>query len=79
MQLTSVDEIIRQAMEVAARLDALSTRDDRATTLATLEWAQQEYAALMRQRESLPSGDTALVDVLLDNVRARLKFFGNRS
>jgi len=78
-QPISINEFILDAMDVAAQLDAIGIRDHRATTLATLEWAEQEYAELVIARKCLPTaGDTAVIDGLLDSIRARLKFFEKR-
>ena len=76
----SVNELILDAMNVAARLDALARRDYREITLLALERAENDYAALVRRRDSLSvsTGDNAVLDRLLDSVRARLRFYQNR-
>jgi hypothetical protein len=77
-QLISVNQFILHAVEVAARLDALSTRDDRETILPILQRAGEEYVALVEGRNALVPADSAGLDVMLDNLQARLKFFQKR-
>jgi hypothetical protein len=77
-QLISVNQFILQAVEAAARLDALSTRDDRETILPILQRAGEEYVALVKGRNALVPADTAGLDVMLENLQARLKFFQKR-
>lgn len=79
-QLISITQCTVETMDLAARLDLLGIRDDREATLAILERAEEEYADLLCRRNALsyPAGDTAALDYLLDNVRARLKFFSKR-
>ena len=80
MQLISVNQLVREATELAARLDALGARDYREITLLALQRAEEEYAALVEARSALTgsAGETAALDALLDNLRARLKFFAKR-
>ena len=79
-QLISVNQLIQEASELAARLDALAARDYREITLLALQRAEEEYAALVERRAALAAsaGQTAALDALLDNLRARLKFFAKR-
>ena len=78
--LISVTQCVIQAMDLVARLDAIGHRDDREATLATLRRAEEEYAELVKCRNALsdPVGQTAALDYMLDNLRARLKFFAKR-
>lgn len=80
MQLISVNQLVREATELAARLDALGARDYREITLLALQRAEEDYAALVERRAALATsaGETAALDALLDNLRARLKFFARR-
>lgn len=80
MQLPSINQLILDATDVATRLDALGKRDYREITLLALRQAEDDYAALVRRRASLPtsSEELAVLDGLLDNLRARLKFFARR-
>lgn len=80
MQLISVNQLVQEATELAARLDALGARDYREITLLALQRAEEDYAALMERRAALTAsaGETAALDALLDNLRARLKFFAKR-
>jgi len=79
-QPISVTQCIIEAMDVVARLDAIGLRDDRQTTLAALRRAEEEYAELVKHRNALsePVGQTAALDYLMDDLRARLKFFAKR-
>ena len=77
MQLISVNQFILDATEVAARLDAISRDDDRAVIVPIVQRAKEDYAALMKRRDALP-GEIAVLDILLDKLRARLKFFEKR-
>jgi len=67
-------------MDVVAGLDGIGLRDDRETTLATLQGAEEEYAELVIRRNalSIPASDAAALDDLMDDLRARLKFFAKR-
>lgn len=80
MQLISVNQLVGEASELAARLDALGARDYREITLLALQRAEEEYAALVERRAlvTASAADTATLDALLDNLRARLKFFAKR-
>lgn len=80
MQLVSVKQLVQEATDLAARLDALGAREYREITLLALQRAEEEYAGLLKRRASLAAtaGETAALDALLDNVRARLKFFAKR-
>ena len=78
VQLISVNETILEAVEVAARLDAISSRDNREAILPTLQRAQKDYASLVEHRNALLPADTSVLDVMLENLQARLKFFENR-
>jgi hypothetical protein len=75
-QSISVNEFIDEAMELAIRLDAVSTRDDRRAITQTLIGANAEYEDLVERRSNMPVllGETAVLDGLLDSLRARLKF-----
>ena len=77
-QLISVNQLILEAVEVAARLDALSTRDDRETIQPILQHARAEYAALVEQRDALLPAQMKALDVMLENLQARLTFFEKR-
>jgi len=77
-QLISVNQFILDAVEVAARLDAISTRHNRDTILPILQRAREEYVALVERRNALLPADTAVLDVILENLQARLKFFDKR-
>lgn len=79
-QLISVNQLIQEASELAARLDGLAARDYREITLLALQRAEEEYAGLVERRTALAAsaGQTAPLDALLDNLRARLKFFAKR-
>ena len=77
-QIISVNQFVLDALEVATRLDAISTRDDRQTILPVLQRAREDYAALVERRNALLPADTAVLDVMLDNLQARLKFFEKR-
>lgn len=79
-QLISVTQCIIEATDLVARLDAVGLRDDRETTLATLKRAEEEYAELVKRRNALsdPVGQTAALDYLMEDLRARLKFFEKR-
>ena len=80
MQQLSVNQLIQEATELAARLDALGARDYREITLLALQRAEEDYSALVERRASLvaSAGEAATLDALLDNLRARLKFFAKR-
>ncbi|HKR26556.1 MAG TPA: hypothetical protein VJS11_03840 [Acidobacteriaceae bacterium] len=80
MQQLSVNQLIQEATELAARLDALGARDYREITLLALQRAEEDYSALVERRASLvaSAGEAAALDALLDNLRARLKFFAKR-
>jgi hypothetical protein len=80
VQFVSVNQLIDQATEVAARLDALGSRDYREITLLALQRAEEDYAAIVTSRQSLPASpeETAVLDELLDNLRARLTFYTKR-
>ncbi|HEV2322662.1 MAG TPA: hypothetical protein VGS10_01805, partial [Terracidiphilus sp.] len=80
VQLISVNQLVGEASELAARLDALGARDYREITLLALQRAEEEYAALVERRAlvTASAADTATLDALLDNLRARLKFFAKR-
>jgi hypothetical protein len=78
VQFISVNEFILQAVDVAARLDAISSRDDREAILPAVQRAEKDYAALVEQRNALLPADTSVLDVMLENLQARLKFFENR-
>ena len=67
-------------MDLVGRLDAIGLRDDRERTLATLRTAEEEYAVLVNRRNALSeaAGDTTTLDYLMENLRARLKFFAKR-
>ena len=75
-QSISLNEFIDQAMELAIRLDAVSTRDDRRAITQTLNGAKADYEGLVERRSNMPilMGETAVLDGLLDSLRARLKF-----
>ena len=62
-QFISVNQFILDAADVAARLDAISTHDDRAAVLPVVQRAKQEYSALVNRRDALPvnPGDTAVL------------------
>lgn len=79
-QLISVTQCILKAMDLVGRLDAIGLRDDRERTLATLRTAEEEYAVLVNRRNALSeaAGDTTTLDYLMENLRARLKFFAKR-
>jgi len=80
VQLISVTQCVIEAMDLAARLDMVGIRDDHEVTMAVLKEAEEEYAELVKRRNALcePTGDNAALDYLLDNLRARLKFFEKR-
>ncbi|HKO12947.1 MAG TPA: hypothetical protein VJV22_13320 [Acidobacteriaceae bacterium] len=77
-QFISFNEFILQAVDVAARLDAISSRDNREEILPAVQRAKENYAALVEQRNTLLPADTSVLDVMLENLQARLKFFENR-
>jgi hypothetical protein len=77
-QLISFNEFILQAVDIAARLDAISSRDNREEILPAVQRAKEDYAALVEQRNALLPADTSVLDLMLENLLARLKFFENR-
>jgi hypothetical protein len=76
----SVNQFILECSEAASRLDRVSTRDAKAVFAAALALAKQEYRALLQQRDLLPltPQDAPLVQIMLDNLKARLKFLEKR-
>ena len=80
VQLISINRFILDATDVAARLDAISMDGDRAAIFPIVQRAKEDYAALVNRRDALPvdPADTAVLNILLDNLQARLKFFENR-
>lgn len=79
-QLIAVNQFILDATEAGARLDAVSTQKDRSVLVLALQKGHEDYAALLKRRDTLSMrpGDTALVNVLLDSVEARMKFLHSR-
>jgi len=80
-QFISVTQCVVDAMDVVARLDGIGLRDDREMTLATLQGAEEEYAELVirRNASSIPASDAVAFGDLMDDLRARLKFFAKRA
>lgn len=71
---TTLNQFILDATDAGVRLDRVSTKDDRQTIILALKRGREEFAALLHRRESLPNGEVALVQVVLDGLHARLKF-----
>jgi len=79
-QPSALDRFILDAKDAAARLDAVSIRHDRETISLVVKRGQDDYEALLRQRQGLPPppNDDPVVNSLLDGIQARLKFLGKR-
>ena len=77
-QLISVNQLVLRAVELAARLDAISSRDNREAILPILQDTREEYAALVERRNALLPTEIAVLDATLENLQARLKFFEKR-
>jgi hypothetical protein len=78
--LIAVNQFILDATEAAARLDAVSTDVERETILQALHSGQKDDAALLHTLSTLPTkpNETALVNILLENLQARMKFLRGR-
>lgn len=59
---------------LAVSLDAVSTRDDLATVQRVLDLGVQEYHRLHGRAVQTSGTDTASIDLMMEKVRARLKF-----
>jgi hypothetical protein len=79
-QLIAVNQFILVATEAAARLHEVSSQRNRDVAIRALQKGREDYAALLTRRDDLRvrSGDTSVVDVLLDGVEARMKFLRSR-
>lgn len=76
----AVNQFILDATEAAARLDVAISQRDRDAICRALQRGREDYAALLITRDSLlmQPDDTSLVNVLLDNLQARMKFLHSR-
>lgn len=76
----AVSQFILDATEAAARLDVVISQRDRDTVFRAWERGREDYAALLITRDTLrmQPDDTSLVNVLLDNLQARMKFLHSR-
>jgi len=79
-QFFAVNQFILDATEAAARLDVVISQRDQDMIFRALQRGQQDYAALLATRDALPTqaNDTALLNILLDNLQARMNFLHSR-
>jgi hypothetical protein len=76
----AINQFILDCTDASNRLDLIS-RADRVTAAAGLERGQLDYAILLRRRNLMTVSvrDAALIQVMLDGLRARLKFLERRA
>jgi hypothetical protein len=76
----SVNQFILDCTDVSSRLDSVP-RADRVAIAEALEKGHLDYAVLLYRRRlmSVSTQDAALIQVILDGLRARLKFLERRA
>lgn len=79
-QLFAINQLILDATDAAARLDAVNTHGDRDAIFRALQTGQKEYGALLKRSHALVMlpGDTALINVLLANLETRMNYLHSR-
>lgn len=74
--LFAVNRFVLDALEVAARLDSVTTHGDPEVISESIRSGHEEYEKLTRRRAAMccPVADAPLIQTALDNLQARLKF-----
>jgi len=71
-----INQFVRDASRISSDLDQVSRRDGREVCALAAETGAQAYAELLQRQDSLQltRADAAYLEILLDGIRARLKF-----
>jgi hypothetical protein len=74
-------QFVHNCAQLTAQLDSVGSRDGRVLLAAALITGEKGYRSLLMQRDELPLtvARAPLVQVLLDNLLARLKFLETRT
>ncbi|HEV2279984.1 MAG TPA: hypothetical protein VGS02_17525 [Acidobacteriaceae bacterium] len=71
-----IKAFVRDASRVSGELDKVGRRDGPAACAEAFETGQRAYEELLARHESLvlPPADNAHIQLILDGIRARLRF-----
>lgn len=71
-----INQFVLDASRISSDLDKVSRRDGRATCALAVETGMQAYVELLQRQDSLKlaPADAAHLEIILDGIRARLKF-----
>ena len=76
-----LSQYIGDCAKLAAQLDSVGSRDGCVLMAATLIIGQKEYQSLLARRDEMPAAEAngQQIQILLDNLLARLKFLEMRT